>query len=119
MTYALQGAVEEWRDTARRISTDAERVTAQSEVFSLESGFRSENVHRLKRLLETYAIADPAVGYCQGMSDLAAPVIEMYVKNEANQDCACLLTDQQHPEPRIGQRAQARVCPEIESNVSL
>jgi hypothetical protein len=51
------------------------------------------------------------------MSDLAAPVIEMYVKNEANQDCACLLTDQQHPEPRIGQRAQARVCPEIESNI--
>ncbi|GAX79472.1 hypothetical protein CEUSTIGMA_g6913.t1 [Chlamydomonas eustigma] len=117
--YSSQGAVEEWRDTARRIRTDAERVTTQPETFSLESGLRDKNIPLLRRLLETYAIADPAVGYCQGMSDLAAPVIEMYVKSsEGNQDCSNVSMGQHHPELQRGEEAQGQgSCHKMECNI--
>ena len=43
---------------------------------------RTESIARLKRVLSAFALTDPLVGYCQGMTDLAAPLLEVFDTDE-------------------------------------
>lgn len=72
----LQGAAEEWDVTVRRILLDSVRTTRDGPLFQGDA--RHKSVHRVERLLMSYALSHPKVGYCQGMADLAAPFVHLY-----------------------------------------
>lgn len=75
-TATSQGAHEPWALTKRRIFTDSTRTASDGPLFRGEG--RPAAVARLERLLMAYALADAGTGYCQGMADLAAPVVHLY-----------------------------------------
>lgn len=77
--YIDHGAVEEWEVTQKRILTDSTRTGRDGPLFQGEQ--RERTVKRLERVLLVYALVDPVVGYCQGMADLAAPVLHLYKKD--------------------------------------
>ncbi|GIL76343.1 hypothetical protein Vretifemale_5962 [Volvox reticuliferus] len=74
--YAAKGGTESWQETASRIARDAERI--RDETDTLRGDQRADGIARVKRVLIAYALHDCAVGYCQGMADLAVPFLELY-----------------------------------------
>lgn len=76
----MQGGLEEWATTSRRIDMDALRISPDCEAFS--GGNRETGVARLTAVLRAYALRDAATGYCQGMSDLAAPLIYLFPSSD-------------------------------------
>ena len=64
--------------TLRRIGTDADRITTEPEFLAAGDGRRAQTISRLKRVLAAQALHDPEVAYCQGMSDLLAPFLEIF-----------------------------------------
>lgn len=61
-----------WRERCSRINKDARRTDRHLPFFALERG---PNVAALRRILLTYAMYNFNLGYCQGMSDLASPLL--------------------------------------------
>ena len=96
LPHCLQGATEEWQSTVRRIGTDSDRLTTQPAFLATGSQSRAVCIARLKRVLAAYALADPVTGYCQGMSDLAAPFLE-------HADIKTVSLKEEEPPPLSGQ----------------
>jgi len=63
---------DEWRDRCARINKDVRRTDRRLAFFAEERG---ANVRALRRVLLSYAMHNFNLGYCQGMSDLAAPLL--------------------------------------------
>eukprot|EP00873_Tetraselmis_striata_P018854 jgi/Tetstr1/439118/TSEL_002983.t1 len=72
--FAEGGADEQLSVALRRIGLDVDRT----DPTLLSGDDRDVFMERLARLLRAYAIKDPHIGYCQGMSDLLAPFVIMY-----------------------------------------
>lgn len=73
--YAAGGATEPWAITVSRIAADVCRTEPTAAYFTGAAG--KDNQERLRRLLLAYAQADPPMGYCQGMGDLASPMLQI------------------------------------------
>ncbi|PNW70328.1 hypothetical protein CHLRE_17g715400v5 [Chlamydomonas reinhardtii] len=78
--YDRLGGTEPWEHTARRIAMDAERISHEGQV--LRDASRPAGIKRLRRILTAYALMDCEVGYCQGMTDLLAPFLEVYADDQ-------------------------------------
>ncbi|CAD5124952.1 unnamed protein product [Dimorphilus gyrociliatus] len=73
---------------ANMVRKDTLRTDRGHPLFSDDS---SENVIRLFNLLVTYALTHPSLSYCQGMSDLASPLL-LVLEDEAHAYiCFCSL----------------------------
>lgn len=83
----MQGACETWESTTRRICTDAERLSTQPTFLQAHTDSRRMSIARVRRILAAYALSDPEIGYCQGMSDLATPLLEVF--RSPGVDTAC------------------------------
>jgi hypothetical protein len=84
--HASQGASEQFQFTVQRIGTDMDRLTTEPAFLSLEPTSRRAHCLAMgKRVLAAYALTDPEVGYCQGMSDLLAPLLEIWGADQGGQ----------------------------------
>ncbi|GMI75589.1 hypothetical protein like AT3G49350 [Hibiscus trionum] len=72
--YACQAAISEGR--ARR---SAEAVGLKD--YDHLEPYRIFHAARLVAILEAYALYDPEIGYCQGMSDLLSPIISVIIED--------------------------------------
>ncbi|KAL6778092.1 hypothetical protein ACKKBG_A16895 [Auxenochlorella protothecoides x Auxenochlorella symbiontica] len=61
-----------WRERVARVDKDVRRTDRGAAPFAREGG---AGARMLRRLLLTYAMYNYDLGYCQGMSDLAAPIL--------------------------------------------
>ncbi|KAJ8363523.1 hypothetical protein SKAU_G00123540 [Synaphobranchus kaupii] len=61
-----------WRKVQFTVDRDVVRTDRSSPFFSGED---NPNVESMRRILLNYAVFNPEVGYCQGMSDLVAPLL--------------------------------------------
>lgn len=61
-----------WRERRTRVDKDVRRTDRGVPFFA---GSRNPNVAMLRRILLTYSIYNFDLSYCQGMSDLAAPLL--------------------------------------------
>lgn len=77
--YRSKGGLEEWNYTMRRILTDSVRSGRDGPLF--KGDLRERTTRRLEGLLLAYALADPAIGYCQGMADIAVIFLHLYSKD--------------------------------------
>ncbi|XP_048138714.1 small G protein signaling modulator 1-like [Rhodamnia argentea] len=68
--------VSEWRWTLHRIVVDVVRTDSHLEFYE-----DTRNLARMSDILAVYAWADPATGYCQGMSDLLSPFVVLFEDN--------------------------------------
>ncbi|KAL3149387.1 hypothetical protein ABBQ32_002188 [Trebouxia sp. C0010 RCD-2024] len=68
-----------WRERRSRVDKDVHRTDRQQPFYS-ES--RSSNIKQLRNILLTYVQFNNDLGYCQGMSDLASPILYV-MRNEA------------------------------------
>ncbi|KAG2450593.1 hypothetical protein HYH02_004433 [Chlamydomonas schloesseri] len=59
---------------------DAERISHDGQL--LQGASRPAGIDRLRRILTAYALTDSEVGYCQGMTDLCAPLLEVYPRDD-------------------------------------
>ncbi|GAX73867.1 hypothetical protein CEUSTIGMA_g1317.t1 [Chlamydomonas eustigma] len=59
-----------WRERCTQINKDARRTDRKLEFYS-----KGANVCALRRILLSYAIYNFDLGYCQGMSDIASPLL--------------------------------------------
>ncbi|GMI78679.1 hypothetical protein like AT2G43490 [Hibiscus trionum] len=68
--------VSEWLWNLHRIVVDVVRTDSHLQFYE-----DKENVARMFDILAVYALADPATGYCQGMSDLLSPFVVIFEDN--------------------------------------
>ncbi|XP_061365144.1 uncharacterized protein LOC133308532 isoform X2 [Gastrolobium bilobum] len=68
--------VSEWLWTLHRIVVDVVRTDSHLEFYE-----DRRNLARMSDILAVYAWADPATGYCQGMSDLLSPFVVIFEDN--------------------------------------
>ncbi|KAK8681282.1 hypothetical protein V6N13_053687 [Hibiscus sabdariffa] len=68
--------VSEWLWTLHRIVVDVVRTDSHLQFYE-----DKRNVARMFDILAVYAWADPATGYCQGMSDLLSPFVVIFEEN--------------------------------------
>ncbi|UYV77395.1 TBC1D25 [Cordylochernes scorpioides] len=68
------------------VRKDVLRTDRQHSFFAGED---NANVQALHRLLSTYAVHHPQLGYCQGMSDLAAPILATMQDEAVSYLCFC------------------------------
>ncbi|KAK9814540.1 hypothetical protein WJX72_007608 [[Myrmecia] bisecta] len=61
-----------WRERRSRVDKDVRRTDRMHPFYS---GERNANIKSLRRILLTYSIFNFDLGYCQGMSDLASPML--------------------------------------------
>ena len=61
-----------WRERKSRVEKDVRRTDRAHEFFALENG---QGVESLKDILLTHIMWNFDLGYCQGMSDLASPIL--------------------------------------------
>uniref|UniRef100_A0A914XLH4 Rab-GAP TBC domain-containing protein n=1 Tax=Plectus sambesii TaxID=2011161 RepID=A0A914XLH4_9BILA len=84
-------ADEHLRYVANAVRKDVIRTDRSHPFFAGGGDDDNENVLALFNLLYTYALCHPSVGYCQGMSDLAAPLL-VVMRDEADAYvCFCAL----------------------------
>jgi len=69
---AQEARFAKFRDRKHRIEKDVVRTDRQQPIFAEEGG---EGLAALRRVLLTYAFYNFDLSYCQGMSDLAAPLL--------------------------------------------
>ena len=73
--FQAGGSKEDWDRCAQRIRNDVPRT----EPAEAGDAFMTAEVRaRMVALLEAYALADPEVGYCQGMGDVLAVLLRIY-----------------------------------------
>ncbi|KAK4254827.1 hypothetical protein QN277_007914 [Acacia crassicarpa] len=70
---ANEDRVSEWLWTLHRIVVDVVRTDSHLEFYE-----DTRNLARMSDILAVYAWADPATGYCQGMSDLLSPFVVLF-----------------------------------------
>jgi len=63
---------DKWRERCSRIDKDVRRTDRALPFFSAERG---PNIRALRHILLTYGMYNFNLGYCQGMSDLASPLL--------------------------------------------
>ncbi|XP_022761594.1 small G protein signaling modulator 1-like isoform X2 [Durio zibethinus] len=68
--------VSEWLWTLHRIVVDVVRTDGHLEFYE-----DTRNLARMSDILAVYAWVDPAIGYCQGMSDLLSPFVVLFEDN--------------------------------------
>ncbi|XP_061702468.1 TBC1 domain family member 16 [Syngnathoides biaculeatus] len=61
-----------WRKVQFTVDKDVVRTDRNNQFFR---GDNNPNVERMRRILLNYAVFNPDMGYCQGMSDLVAPLL--------------------------------------------
>ncbi|KAG9350438.1 hypothetical protein JZ751_026800 [Albula glossodonta] len=66
-----------WRKVQFTVDRDVVRTDCTSPFFR---GENNPNVESMRRILLNYAIFNPEMGYCQGMSDLLAPLLMLYLR---------------------------------------
>ena len=71
--FQAGGSKEDWDRCAQRIRNDVPRTEPAGDAF-----MTAEVRARMVALLEAYALADPEVGYCQGMGDVLAVLLRIY-----------------------------------------
>lgn len=72
ITQDQEARFAKFRDRKHRIDKDVVRTDRQQTVFAEEGG---EGLSALRRILITYTFYNFDLSYCQGMSDLAAPLL--------------------------------------------
>lgn len=81
-SFDLSSGGETWEQNVRRIATDVSRTDCgPSENTTAEE--RDAISSRLTQILTAYAYSDPAVGYCQGMSDILSPFLVVFPDSDA------------------------------------
>lgn len=61
-----------WRNVQFTVDKDVVRTDRSNQFFKGED---NPNVEAMRRILLNYAVYNPEMGYCQGMSDLVAPIL--------------------------------------------
>uniref|UniRef100_A0A3B3DFH5 TBC1 domain family, member 16 n=1 Tax=Oryzias melastigma TaxID=30732 RepID=A0A3B3DFH5_ORYME len=61
-----------WRKVQFTVDKDVVRTDRSNQFFR---GENNQNVEIMRRILLNYAVFNPDMGYCQGMSDLVAPLL--------------------------------------------
>ncbi|XP_061741243.1 TBC1 domain family member 16 isoform X2 [Nerophis ophidion] len=61
-----------WRKVQFTVDKDVVRTDRSNQFFR---GENNPNVEIMRRILLNYAVSNPDLGYCQGMSDLVAPLL--------------------------------------------
>lgn len=80
ITDAQAARFGKWRERRTRVDKDVRRTDRGHPFFS---GERNSHLKALRRILLTYCMYNFDLGYCQGMSDLAAPILYI-VRDEAD-----------------------------------
>ena len=65
-------------DVLRQIQLDVDRTETSTHIDESRPQF----CQRLTKLLNAYAVHDPEIGYCQGMSDMLVPFLILYEDDE-------------------------------------
>ncbi|XP_057380811.1 TBC1 domain family member 25-like [Daphnia carinata] len=79
--YRSKKMSEELQHVTSMVRKDVLRTDRQHPFYS--GGDDNANVEKLFNILTTYAIMHPTTGYCQGMSDMASPIL-FVMDNEAH-----------------------------------
>uniref|UniRef100_A0A0P6GYD9 TBC1 domain family member n=1 Tax=Daphnia magna TaxID=35525 RepID=A0A0P6GYD9_9CRUS len=79
--YRNKKMSEELQHVTSMVRKDVLRTDRQHPFYS--GGDDNANVEKLFNILTTYAIMHPTTGYCQGMSDMASPIL-FVMDNEAH-----------------------------------
>ncbi|KAK9812377.1 hypothetical protein WJX73_005909 [Symbiochloris irregularis] len=82
ITEAQAARFAKWRERRGRVDKDVRRTDREHPYFSTHPNFHA-HLRALRRILLTYSIFNFDLGYCQGMSDLAAPILYV-VRDEAD-----------------------------------
>ena len=86
-----------WRDRRSRVDRDVRRTDRAQPFFAGEG---NRNVRTLRSVLLTYSLYNFDLSYCQGMSDLAAPLL-FVMRDEAETFwCFAALMDRLEARPR-------------------
>jgi len=72
MSTAQAARFSSWRERVSRVEKDVRRTDRTQPLYAAEGGPASK---ALTRMLLSYAMYDFDMGYCQGMSDMAAPLL--------------------------------------------
>lgn len=81
---------EELRLVANSVRKDVIRTDRSHPAYSGDED-RNKNLMALFNILTTYAMAHPEVSYCQGMSDLASPLLVVMKEEAMTYLCFCAL----------------------------
>lgn len=74
-----------WRERKKRIDKDVCRTDRSHPFFKNE---KSQSLKVLRNILLTYAMYNFDLGYCQGMSDLASPIVYVMMRDMKSKDKA-------------------------------
>jgi len=74
-----------WRERRKRIDKDVCRTDRSHPFFKNE---KSQSLKVLRNILLTYAMYNFDLGYCQGMSDLASPIVYVMMRDMKSKDKA-------------------------------
>lgn len=74
-----------WRERRKRIDKDVCRTDRSHPFFKCE---KAQSLKALRNILLTYTMYNFDLGYCQGMSDLASPVVYVMMRDVKSKDQA-------------------------------
>jgi len=95
MDLVLQGrTTDDVKTVINMVRKDVLRTDRQHPYFAGEG---NHNVTSLFNILTTYALNHPSVSYCQGMSDLASPLLVTMVEESHAYICFTALMDRMKP----------------------
>ena len=80
---------EDFKTIMNMVRKDVLRTDRKEKFYA--GGDENHNVNKLFNVLATYSLAHPDVSYCQGMSDLASPILYIMEDEAATYLCFCSL----------------------------
>ena len=81
----LEKRFAKWRERKKRIDKDVRRTDRSHPFFRSEA---SQSLKAVRNILLTYAMYNFDLGYCQGMSDLASPIVYVMMRDVKSKDRA-------------------------------
>ena len=85
----LNDPKEDFKTIMNMVRKDVLRTDRKEKFYA--GGDENPNVNKLFNVLATYSLAHPDVSYCQGMSDLASPILFIMQDEAATYLCFCAL----------------------------
>ncbi|XP_072026387.1 LOW QUALITY PROTEIN: TBC1 domain family member 25-like [Amphiura filiformis] len=80
---------EDFKTIMNMVRKDVLRTDRKEKFYA--GGDENTNINKLFNVLATYSLAHPDVSYCQGMSDLASPILYIMQDEAATYLCFCAL----------------------------